>query len=542
MMSGILPETNSVLLLKTTCLTEALNFSLSHESAVTNITASFSRESTNSSPSFDKQWEDLLTTSAFVCDMVLLSEDSPDIFRFPREEILPCGQDNLFVFPSFQGTQHTTSLKYQLGLSNCIWDTNMTLIRDLLEDDVENFTPEVSSNTASFQWNKGSESGLISKVLITEVSITFDLIPAQQFLIDSWRDRGNADHGAIDGPAFDGKGVDVEITDHGATDNPVFERDEFVPSCTQGPSPPISFTTTESSKRSTFKRSESSCDIKQSPTNPHLGNRQLQILQDMVQSELDEIDRLIFFVQVITGLLLVFLGWSLLENTIWASRQSGSRSSAGIPSSIEPVNAEKHDDCSRFESLDASPIYMDPDICQSRHYMEKQCNLQQANHINENFNSQQANHTSKNFCNETITQPDVPPNPKPSNTIISMDSYHGTSLLASKERVLKTDVASRTPRNNNRFFIRPVPAKVTPDRWTSSSHYGQMNNNMALKTSSAEIIPEKKMRHISGAFISGLSKDENQLDGVVTAKKIVMGSSPPKLRDESAFISEYWCD
>lgn len=503
------PETNSILLLKTTCLTEGFNRSFVPESIVSNITASFFGESTNSKHhSFDGPWNDLVTSSAFVCDMILLSEDSPAIFRFPHEEILPCEQDNMFVFPLAGEKKNSDSLKFQLGLSNCIWDVNMTSTYDSLGYNVRSSPFEVSADTASFQWSKGPESGLNSNILMTEASITIDLIPAQQFLTTLWLERLGKDINATGSLNLDEKSVDAEST----------RSDERVPSSMQEQIPPTPFTTTESSGSSAFKRPEFRNHIKCTSTHPHFGENQLRILQDMVQSELDEIDRLVFFIQVITGLLLLFLGWSLIENIFWPYRSSGSRSSAGIPSSIQPVNEEKLDQSFQFDSL-----VIDQDLLHSRQVL-----------VGHGI-SEKSHKSNKDPPSETASQTNVQPTPASHGSSGNKGLYLSEALRASKGCVSNAQNDSQIS-TNDRFSVRPVPANVTPERWTSSSNRRQARNNVKLECMSGQTIPETQRRYIDEAYAAGSNESGARHDGIRTANI----HSPSELLDASSFISDYW--
>lgn len=511
-MMSAMSETNSILLLKTSCLSEGITNVFIQENVVSNITAIVPEKITNNRPSsFDGEWKELLTSSSFVCDMILLSENSPDIFRFPGEEILPCGQDNMFVFPSPQEKQNNNTSSFQLGLSNCIWDVNTTLTFDAYEKHCQNLPFEVSADTVSFQWNTGSESG---RNVMAEASITIDLIPAQQLLMRLWYGRINE---TIDDTA-NSLAVETKPVDR---ESPSSE--DRVSSSEQEQSPQISFAPSESMKTPESKRSETCKNIiHYTSAYPRFGKNQLKLLQNMVQSELDEIDRLIFFLQVITGLLLVFLGWSLVETIFWPSRPSDSRSSAGIPSSIQPIGDEKHENSSfRFESMDTSPISMDPSIHQPRH------------DIPENHEKPHA------MCRESPCQA------FPKTHVRLAPSLHGSSdnksLYLSEALRASKGCASNTQKNtmgstDDRFYLRPIPANITPDRWSHSSKPSQVRANTGRAHFPVQTIPNTRKSYIDEDCASGLDESGARFDKNRTANAL----SPSEMQDASSFISDYW--
>jgi hypothetical protein len=492
-------ETKSILLLKTQCLSEGFSTaSVQNIYSSTNASAIVSEETTNGGPrSFDAPWEDVLTSSIFVCDMILLSEDSPDIYKFPREEILPCGQENMFVFPLSQEHEHGDSWKFQLGLSNCIWDVKTTLTLHMFEDIVRSSSFEVSADTASFEWS--AKSGLSSITFMTEASITIDLVPTERILMSLWIESLKNDSVAA---GTGSASFDVNSTD------PENVPDEPIPSFAQERSPPMSFTTATSVKPT--------CSYaKNNSIHSPFGETQLQILQDMVQSELDEIDRLIFIVQVITGLLLAFLAWSLIENIFWPYRPSSSRSSAGIPSSIEPINDEKHDDSFQLEAVDLPPVLIHEGL-QNRLAAEVR------------GHSQRSHGRSQISPSEHGFESSAQPTRSSYGSRVNNGSYLGEALRVSQGFVPNAETNAMLSTTNDLFCDRQVPAKVTPERWTSMSNQTQAGSGLTCRQGLT--VSEKRKKYIDVDCALGSEEIGNRLDRMHNAES----------RDASSFIADYW--
>jgi hypothetical protein len=435
--------------------------------------------------------------------MILLSEDSPDIFKFPREEILPCGQENMFLFPLLQEYEHGDSLKFQLGLSNCIWDIKMTSTLYMSEDIMQSSPFEVSADTVSFEWNSRAKSGLSSNIFMTEASITIDLVPAERILMSLWIESYDNDVTAT--------GTGTASSDANSTDPGSVILDEPVPSFAQERNPPI---TTESVKPTSIKRTETCSYPENSPNYPHFGEKQLQILQDMVQSELDEIDRLIFIVQVITGLLLAFLAWSLIENIFWPYRPSESRSSAGIPSSVVPINDEKQDDSFQLDATDPTPLLI--------HEGVPKRDARDSHGSSDNYGR------SHLFPSKHSFQRSAQPPPSSYDSRALKGSYLGEALRASQglDSVGETNAVLST--TNDGFCDRRLPAKVTPERWTSLSNKAQAGGGPIYHPDHS--VSEKRKRYIDVNCAPGSEEIGNRSDEM---HKTESG-------DATAFIADYW--
>ncbi|GAX16633.1 hypothetical protein FisN_23Lh238 [Fistulifera solaris] len=418
--------------------------------------------------------------------MILVSEDSPNIFTFPHEEILPCGQENMFIFPLLQGHEHGDSWKFQLGLSNCIWDIKMTSTLHMSEDIMRSSPFEVSADTASFEWSSRTKSGLSANIFMTEASITIDLVPIERILMSLWLESLDNYIIAAGSPSLDDNNTGPEDV-----------SDEPSLLFMQEPSP-VSFTTTESVKPTATKRTETCSYPKKSSLHPHFGEKQLQILQDMVQSELDEIDRLIFIVQVITGLLLAFLAWSLIENIFWPYRPSGSRASAGIPSSIVPINDEKNDDSFQLDATDSTPVLIHEGV-QNRYALESHDNP-------DNYGG------SNRFASEHGFK----------------SSYLGEALRPSQGFASNAETNAMLSSTDDSFCDRRVPAKVTPERWTSMSNEAQAGSGLTCHQGHS--VSEKRKRYID-------------VDCAPRSEEI--GNRPDEMhktewRDSTSFIADYW--